>query len=308
MDGSSTTLEEGLIGVPPVGTLQAVVGQSYVEVTAPSSLPEGYEFTVTAGNVTFPVKVPPGGVEEGQTFSVPMPAASNANAGTSIPVGHWRDGLDGLFNYGLTHPHCITACCCSIRTFVNCHRVALFALRGCAHTLFAFARRTTVAAGQVISRLQFTWMANPSRTAAASARAFAIIFYISVFHWVLIAALYMAVPSMDPNDYSLPKPESGWIKQKDWPEPEGSMLAFFVFFEIAKYSYAGLSIWLLYRLRKSVRSKYAIPGDSNSDFCWSFWCPCLVAGQMLRHTTDYDVYPGRLLSPTGLSKSAPSLV
>lgn len=116
----SECLEEGLIGAaPPAGTLQAV-GQSLIEVTAPATLPEGYEFTVVSGHLKFNVRVPPGGVEEGQKFSVAMPVQHQSPLTThmvSIPVGHWRDGLWSLFNYGVCHPHCWTACLCPLCKF-----------------------------------------------------------------------------------------------------------------------------------------------------------------------------------------------
>lgn len=159
-----------------------------------------------------------------------------------------------------------------------------------------------MAAGQVIRRLQFTWRGTPSRTAAASARAFAIIFYITVFHWALFGLLYVAILCFDPNDLSQPEPVTGWV------EPTGALLAFLVLFDIFKYLYIGITVWLLYSLRVSVRAKYAIPGDPTDDCCCAFWCPCLVAGQLLRHTTDYEVYPSQLCTSTGLPKSAPLIV
>jgi hypothetical protein len=112
------SMAAGLIGSPPVGTIPAVKGESMMQVTAPATLPEGYEFTVMLGSLKFPVKVPPGGVEQGQVFSVPLPTAGVPQIHTtSIPVGAWRDELDGCFNYGACHPHCWTSCLCTLRKF-----------------------------------------------------------------------------------------------------------------------------------------------------------------------------------------------
>jgi len=69
-----------------------------------------------------------------------------------------------------------------------------------------------------------------------------------------------------------------------------------------------MTVWLLFQLRQSVREKYAIPGTVLEDGFWSFCCPCLVAGQMLRHTTDYNVYPSQLMTATGLPDTAPMIV
>ena len=49
------------------------------------------------------MKVPVGGVEEGQTFSVPFPAGSNDYSGaaiprSSVPVGHWKVGEQNSCN------------------------------------------------------------------------------------------------------------------------------------------------------------------------------------------------------------------
>jgi hypothetical protein len=113
------SLSTGLIGAPAAGSVPAVKGQSLMQVTAPATLPEGYEFPVTLGSLKFPVKVPPGGVEEGQVFTVPIPTTSIPQIHTtSIPVGAWRDDLDGCFNYGACHPHFWTACFCSLRTLM----------------------------------------------------------------------------------------------------------------------------------------------------------------------------------------------
>jgi hypothetical protein len=114
------SLSTGLIGAPAAGTVPAVKGQSLMQVTAPANLPEGYEFTVMLGSLKFPVKVPPGGVEEGQVFTVPIPTTGIPQIHTtSIPVGAWRDDLDGCFNYGACHPHCWTACACSLCKWIR---------------------------------------------------------------------------------------------------------------------------------------------------------------------------------------------
>jgi hypothetical protein len=116
-DGSAA-LEENLVGAPHNAELTAA-GQTMMEVTAPATLPEGYEFQVVVGNLKFPVTVPLGGIEEGQKFSVPLPTHQTTTSAVSIPVGHWRDELTGLCNYGACHPHCWTACCCTMCKFAS---------------------------------------------------------------------------------------------------------------------------------------------------------------------------------------------
>jgi Cys-rich protein (TIGR01571 family) len=160
----------------------------------------------------------------------------------------------------------------------------------------------TVAAGQVINRLQFTWTGTPAQTAAQSARAFSILLYITLFHWILFWVLFFIAPTLDPNDYGKPMPPTGWIP------PSGFYLKFLIFYDILKYVYFIIVCVLLVILRKSVRAKYGIQASEGEDVIASCCCPCLVAGQMLRHTTDYDLYPAQLCSATGLSSGAPSIV
>jgi len=131
-------LQESLVGNRPNIT-QTVSATPQIEVEAPADLPEGYEFRVSLGGTTnngktFVVTVPPGGVERGQKWTVPLSSSSSGNINSEdddnssflypqqqqqqhsvhIPVGHWRDGLFGIFNYGVCHPHAWTACCCSL--------------------------------------------------------------------------------------------------------------------------------------------------------------------------------------------------
>jgi hypothetical protein len=123
-----------LLMVPEPQAMMAAVATSTptVQVTSPADLPEGYEFQATVGSGAsggqqqrmIKVTVPPGGVEKGQVFSVPLPNESfDAVMGysISIPVGHWRSGLFEFYKYGICHPHCWTSCCCTTcKCFIFC--------------------------------------------------------------------------------------------------------------------------------------------------------------------------------------------
>jgi len=121
---NNSNMQESLMGAPPVlnGTVAAT---PQIQVEAPADLPEGYEFRVSVGSRTLMVTVPPGGLEKGQKWTVPLVDHQHHAGGgggahphpqqvTHIPVGHWRDSLLGIFNYGPCHPHCWTAVCCSL--------------------------------------------------------------------------------------------------------------------------------------------------------------------------------------------------
>lgn len=104
-----------------------------IEVIAPATLSEGYKFDAQVGDRTFQVTVPPGGVEGGQKFMVPMNTSSDNinNFGDmmvpkiNVPVGHWKDGLCDCCTYGPVHNHCLMAFCCTLREYSTILNVLL---------------------------------------------------------------------------------------------------------------------------------------------------------------------------------------
>ena len=74
------------------------------------------------------------------------------------------------------------------------------------------------------------------------------------------------------------------------------------------YIYMIILAAVLFQLRGYVRRQYAIPGNRLADCCCSCLCPCLVLTQMMRHTTDYDIYPSVCCSETGIPPHAPEIV
>ena len=105
---------------------------------------------------------------------------------------------------------------------------------------------------------------------------------------------------LDHNDYSLP--------EEEWEEPTGLLLLIENAFDFFKFLYFVITTAILFQLRRSVRAKYAIPGTDADDACTTVCCPCLVAGQLLRHTTDYDTHPARLCTNTGLPEGPEDVV
>jgi hypothetical protein len=98
----------------------------------------------------------------------------------------------------------------------------------------------------------------------------------------------------------------------DNPKPALAYIA--VIYDVSRYAYWIASTVVLLNLRRFLRQKYAIPanlsgtGGELEDCCCSCWCPCLVSAQMLRHTTDYDVYPATCCTERGIPPHAPSIV
>merc|ERR1719203_521753 len=142
--GGGKDLGEHFIATPAVDT-PSPEAQPYLEVVAPATLPEGYEFEAETNGHIFTVRVPVGGVEEGQKFSVPFPAGANGYSGSaipraSVPVGAWKDGLCACFRHGLIHPVLWNAWCCKL-----------------------------ILLGQVMHRLGLTWLGDEGTLAQTKA-------------------------------------------------------------------------------------------------------------------------------------------
>ena len=179
-----------------------------------------------------------------------------------------------------------------------------------AHCPFYFISSVPkVASGQVINRLKFTWTARPARNAAESARAFAILLYITIVHWTVIGITEVAIFTLYPKnvgpDAYAPNTEYGYTEPV---EISGLLAVIMKINSILKWAYLVIVTFIAFSLRKSVRAKFGIPGSAFEDCCCAFWCNCCTVGQMLRHTTDYDVYVSQLCSPTGLSTKVDPMI
>jgi hypothetical protein len=67
---------------------------------------------------TTSVTVPKGGVEEGQSFTIPMPTMQVGLPRVNVPVGQWRDGICDCCKYGMCHNHLWTSCCCCLSMYI----------------------------------------------------------------------------------------------------------------------------------------------------------------------------------------------
>lgn len=243
-----------------------------IEIVAPATLMEGYKLDTQVGDRIMTVTIPPGGVEKGQKFSVPISPNSAGGQGVQkshVPVGHWKDGLCDCFQYGLCHA--------SLCTSLWCHALA---------------------AGQVITRLQLNWLGKTTDSSADKANAFPTLFTISMVYFSLKLLLAFIIMSMMPEDPNEPPPDS--------IQPYAMMS------DIINYAYFFFSAVVIYNLRKYVRSKYAIPEESCpagcEDGCMSLFCGCCSVAQMMRHTTEYETYRAECFSASGLPDHVPALI
>ncbi|CAB9522082.1 expressed unknown protein [Seminavis robusta] len=244
-----------------------------IEIMAPATLMEGYQLDTQVGDRVVTITIPPGGVEKGQKFSVPMSptnAAATSTPKMTVPVGHWKDGLCDCCTYGMCHAHCCISWWC--------------------HAL---------AAGQVISRLQLNWLGKTTNSHAEKASAFTTLFTISMTYFSVKIGLFLIIMSMMPEDPEEPPPDS--------------IAPFAMMSDIVNYAYYLFSAVVIYNLRSYIRSKYAIPESEScptgcEDGCMALFCSCCTAAQMMRHTTEYDTYRAECFSATGLPDHVPALI
>lgn len=250
-----------------------------IEVTAPSTLPAGYVFDVNVGNVTFPVEVPSGGVKEGEKFRVPDPTSTNDDgishvrvSSTSGPVGHWKDGVCDCCILGVRHPTPWLACCC---------RVVLL--------------------GQIMTRLKTGFFGIPA------AYTFKVALCIAAVQSTFLSVMYCIQAKEQIRFFKE-------LRNRTYYDPQPDPINYGTTYYTCYLMASSLGLYVLYaavKTRASIREKYAIPQaacDGCEDCCCIFCCGCCTISQMARHTADYETYPGRCCSETGLSPNAPSIV
>lgn len=236
-----------------------------VHIIAPSTLPEGYQFEAEIGapglKKTINVEVPPGGVVEGQVFLVNIPDDfAVGEPRVNVPTGHWKDGIFDLLNAGWCHPSLWCALCF-----------------------------TQVAMGQVMQRLRFSWLGEPTPD-AGSKNTFKVVLTLVLCYTFF--TIFLEIAEASTGYYNTP----AWIPS----------LRF-----IAGVLFTIYSIYALMKLRENVRDKYSIPEQQcqgMEDLCCSMWCSCCVIGQIARHTGEYETYKGKFCSENGLSPNTPSIV
>jgi len=263
-----------------------VMALPMVDVISPTSLPENYQFPASLNGTTFLVTVPRGGVHKGQRFSVPFSKNTEMplDKPVSVPKGQWRDQWYSLFRLGICHPTVWNSCCC-----------------------------LPIAIGQLITRLQLSLRGRSReehpRDTPGSFRFF---FRLVCSYWVYRFIMFWFVDFLDPST-TLSFDASKLEKIKD-REPPGIYYLMCAFNDLVWYCYFGCLVFVLKNIRSHVRKKYSIPEQykcpvGSEDICCSLFCPCFTAAQLLRHTTDYELYEAaECCSDTGLPFQVPAIV
>jgi Cys-rich protein (TIGR01571 family) len=178
----------------------------------------------------------------------------------AAPTGHWKDGLFDCCNAGMWHPSLWCSLCCQ-----------------------------ALAMGQVMSRMQVTWLGEPGPLNRTRQTFFVILLLVMAF-FVYSIALELAA----------------------WPYDKGNDPDFIAYLRIIGNGLFTLwTVYALYRTRATVRARYQIPEErchGCEDVCCSLWCTCCVTSQLLRHTGEYESYAGTWCSMTGHPPGTPLVV
>lgn len=155
--------------------------------------------------------------------------------------------------------------------------------------------------GQVATRLHLTWLGTTTGSAAESAVTFKKLFALVWIYWAMRAFLLYLIYLVDPN-----------VDSVEWVPPSPAYHLVCAIDDIFSYAYFVFSAIILRNTRKHIRSKYAIPEGDHcprgwEDCCCSLCCPCFTVAQMMRHTTDYQMYGARCCLDSGVSPTAPSI-
>jgi len=249
-------------------------------IVSPATLPAGYVFEAIIDGNTLSVKVPPGGVAEGDVIQIPMAftkakdaintkslssskISSNSSHGSTSKHNKWRNSLCSCFDI-------ICSSCLFWVTF-----------------FFPF-----VTLGQLMQRMGMNILGfrrnNTYKNTCMTVVVFSILMSLIVFNM-----LFYYVVTKDP------------------------LLLYFAA-TVVCFGYV-LNIYWRVRLRMEVRNKFELPGSSycpsrcedrgcGNDLATSLFCSLCSLIQIGRHTHDERIYKYRTNSQTGLKSDAPIIV
>lgn len=144
--------------------------------------------------------------------------------------------------------------------------------------------------------MQLSWKGLP--TDHPSPNAFTILLAGTILYWTVYLILGQIMFWTNPNLYAEDE-DAPFID----PPPFWWFLA--ALHDLLHYIFVVGTALLLYNVRRTVRHQSAIrQAHVFQDAVCSLCCPCLVAGQLLRHTTDYDVYPATCCTERGVPEHA----
>lgn len=254
---------------------------SLVEVVAPATLAEGFEFDALHHGETIRVRVvslirhpfvyvnfmsnkltsgvflitfpqPQGGVKKGQRFNTQFLTQRHTHQAITIddrPTGFWKDHICDCFIFGICHPSLVNA--------------------------LIFPQ---ILLAQVMTRMQLNFIGSPGTPQQVT----------KTYKYVLciVIAYYIVGMIFPPTIDGQPNPNH--------------------IIGLAGFLFLLYTVIAIARTRRAVRTHYGIPetktcGASN-DCCCAFWCGNCTVSQLARQTADYETTNARFFSKNGLSR------
>ena len=297
-----------------------------VRVVAPSTLAAGYTFKVEVDGRDLTVKVPEGGVEEGQSFDAEVVSSLTGSSATNpdFVAVTVEPVADAAVPVAAAGGPIIT------KTIVNNPDGTQ-----------NITEETKYPDGRVTTKTTTTTPAAQAATAGAEATAFAVptgawrhqlfscfdtcssgVFWMS---WCCgMIALGQLLQRMK-KTFIGTDDSSGSYKQTCMIWTIICIVAYVIGVFLVNVS-RGVSFYIVYgiagilflvaatQVRFSMRQKYSIPADCCSDSgclsdcCCVYWCSCCSVIQMMRHTHDEKKYVYNCTSQTGLGPNDPEIV
>lgn len=202
-------------------------------VTAPFTLPSGYIFDANINddpNKKFKCEVQKGGVVKGQTFLVPLPEDYDGPR-INTPAGRWRDGMCDCFTVGFCHPSVWCSWCCDI-----------------------------VALGQLMTRMQLTWLGRPGPLSRIKRTFFIVVMIFTAFVSYLTYFYYLQIKAFQSILRLYELQAAGKINSQNPPTVDVIPM----YYVDASYVFVVWFVIALCRTRKAVRERYQIPEKR----CW----------------------------------------
>jgi Cys-rich protein (TIGR01571 family) len=252
-----------------------------VQVVAPCTMQAGYTFMTQYGDAVIPVTVPPGGVQEGQLFTIPFPSKGDLSseitpfilnhsvADEDSQLGKWTDSLFDCFRYGPCHVHLLNA--------VFCPQLLM---------------------AQILTRLKMNWLGERSPDNEWQ-QTFRVVLLMTLSYWTVYALLAPPSPIWIQD-------EQGRIVRL--PNQQQVPALQVILYNLLSLLFGLYTLIVLTKLRRIIRLRYEIPVQFPrlgpwEDFCCAFWCGCCSVAQMARQTCEYDQQSSACCSPTGFGTS-----
>lgn len=157
---------------------------------------------------------------------------------------------------------------------------------------------TVIFLGQIMTRMNLTWSANPHVRGTTPKWTTCGILGITVV--VLIVTLYSIDIAIFPYPY--PDVNTGVVSS------DPGVKFWYLVKQCITLTWICFTFVIMCKTRAHIRRTYGIPETTCrgcEDCCCSFFCGCCTVAQMARHTTDYRTYKAACCNRTGMADSTP---